>query len=180
MSVYTLLLENNKYYVGFTNRNVNIRFQEHIDGDGSKWTRIYKPLQLINVIPGDLQTENEVTLQMMEKYGWRNVRGGSWCQVNLKYRPGKCEVGIVENLLEDFLGDIGSEIYNETLRYNLKNFLGYMKASISNIPELKNNNIDDEYIILDKSDTEICTRCGRMSHLINDCYATKDINGKIL
>jgi len=29
-----------------------------------------------------MQEENEMTLKMMDKYGWWNFRGGSWCQVD--------------------------------------------------------------------------------------------------
>ncbi len=177
MSVYTLLLENNKYYVGFTNRNVNIRFKEHLLGDGSKWTRIHKPLQMINVIPGDLQIENKVTLQMMRKYGWKNVRGGSWCQVDLKYRPNNCIPGLVEGIFEDFLGDLGSEIYNESIYYQkfmYDKIIGGFNSPESNT---SSNDIDDNYIIIEK---ETCTRCGRSNHTLKDCYATKDINGIFL
>ncbi len=54
MSVYTLVLEENKYYVGFTKRNVQERFQEHLEDYGSQWTSLYKPLQILYVL--DLET----------------------------------------------------------------------------------------------------------------------------
>jgi len=36
--------------------------------------------------PGGIEEENEMTLRMMDKYGWWNVRGGSWCQVDIHIR----------------------------------------------------------------------------------------------
>jgi predicted GIY-YIG superfamily endonuclease len=46
-TIYILKLNDNKYYVGKTNKIVNERYQEHIDGVGSFWTKKYKPLYLI-------------------------------------------------------------------------------------------------------------------------------------
>jgi hypothetical protein len=34
------------------------------------------------VQPGGIEVENEMTLRMLDKYGWWKVRGGSWCQVD--------------------------------------------------------------------------------------------------
>ncbi len=36
---------------------------------------------------GQKDDENELTLQVMEKFGWYNVRGGSWCKINLQVPP---------------------------------------------------------------------------------------------
>ena len=47
-TIYILKLNNNKYYVGKTNRTVNDRYQEHLDGNGSIWTKKYKPQSIIN------------------------------------------------------------------------------------------------------------------------------------
>ena len=47
----------------------------------------HKPLQVISVMEGDESRENEITLQMMDTFGWRNVRGGRWCQVELGEAP---------------------------------------------------------------------------------------------
>ena len=47
--IYALLLESNKYYIGKTNetKGVNLRFQEHLSGIGSEWTKIYTPISII-------------------------------------------------------------------------------------------------------------------------------------
>jgi hypothetical protein len=31
--------------------------------------------------------ENDKTLECMQKYGWENVRGGSWCHPNMQESP---------------------------------------------------------------------------------------------
>ena len=83
---YVLQLENNKYYVGIS-WNLNLRIAEHLQGLGSKWTRMHKPKRIINVIIGN--RERDTTLHMMMEKGWQNVRGASWCQVELTVPP-KC------------------------------------------------------------------------------------------
>ena len=51
--IYVLKLEGGKYYVGKTN-NPNIRVNNHFNSNGSVWTKKYKPLSVLEVIPFDL------------------------------------------------------------------------------------------------------------------------------
>ncbi|KAJ3317907.1 Cullin-4A [Boothiomyces sp. JEL0866] len=90
--IYILLLQENKIYVGYSARPIGDRFIEHFNYTGSKWTSKYRPLQVLEVRKGGQEVENEITLQMMEKYGWWNVRGGSWCQVEMN----KCPPALLE------------------------------------------------------------------------------------
>ena len=79
--LYVLKLENNKYYVG-TTYNLNIRYAQHLQGHGAKWTRLHKPISIIEVrIPATSGLENSVVKEYFDKFGKENVRGGSWCQV---------------------------------------------------------------------------------------------------
>lgn len=81
--IYTLELENNKYFVGKTT-NPNFRFETHFDYKGNEWTTKYKPIKLIELIEGcDNFDEDKYTLKYMSKYGIDNVRGGSFCQTVL-------------------------------------------------------------------------------------------------
>jgi predicted GIY-YIG superfamily endonuclease len=79
--VYVLELEEDKYYVGIT-YNLNIRLAQHIAGTGAKWTRLYKPKKVIEIIHCNITntTENEVTRKYKEMFG-DAVRGGSYCKV---------------------------------------------------------------------------------------------------
>ena len=85
--IYVLLLQENKFYVGYSERPIGERFIEHFNYRGSKWTTLYRPVQVLQVQPGGIEDENEITLRMMDKYGWWNVRGGSWCQVDIQSCP---------------------------------------------------------------------------------------------
>ena len=82
MKIYILKCENDKYYVGRTT-NKECRIIQHFTSNGSKWTKKYKPIEIINEYNGDEFDEEKYTLITMEKYGIENVRGGSYCKVKL-------------------------------------------------------------------------------------------------
>ena len=83
--VYILKLTNNKYYVGQTDRTIGERFQEHLNGTGSEWTKKYKPISILDVIPNaDSYEEDRQTKIYMDKYGIDNVRGGSYISIILE------------------------------------------------------------------------------------------------
>lgn len=77
--IYTLLLSGDHYYVGFT-ENLEQRMCQHFNLEGAKWTQLYKPIKIIEVVPetNDWQ-EDFTTLVMMRKHGIEKVRGGRWC-----------------------------------------------------------------------------------------------------
>ena len=83
-TIYILKLNDNKYYIGKTNKTVNERYKEHLEGNGSCWTRKYKPLSIIkqieNCSPFD---EDRYVKEYMAIYGIDNVRGGSYNQEEL-------------------------------------------------------------------------------------------------
>jgi predicted GIY-YIG superfamily endonuclease len=83
--VYCLVLENGKYYVG-TSAQLNQRLSSHWEGNGSRWTKIHKPIKIYSVCLGNRNTERRVTLEIMAKFGWKNVRGGPWCKP-MMHRP---------------------------------------------------------------------------------------------
>lgn len=81
---YVLKLEDDRYYVGLTT-NLKRRYQQHCDGKGAKWTQLYSPVEIIELQSGDV--ENELTSKYIAKYGYGNVRGGDYCQLqDLTYR----------------------------------------------------------------------------------------------
>ena len=76
--IYAIKLEKGKYYIGKTS-NPQFRLQSHFDSNGSYWTKKYKPLKVIEIIPNcDDYDEDKITIQYMDKYGINNVRGGSF------------------------------------------------------------------------------------------------------
>ena len=81
--IYVLELLDNKYYVGKTD-NPQFRLESHFNSNGSAWTKKYKPINIIELIPNcDDYDEDKYTLKYMEKYGIDNVRGGSFVSINL-------------------------------------------------------------------------------------------------
>lgn len=83
-TIYVLLCEKNRYYVGKTERSITKRIKEHFADNGSEWTRRYKPLKVIETIHhADDFDEDKYTKMYMKQYGINNVRGGSYAQINL-------------------------------------------------------------------------------------------------
>lgn len=81
--IYVLELEEGKYYVGKT-LYPEFRLDQHFNSTGAEWTKKYKPLQILQIIPDcDDFDEDKYTLKCMEQYGINNVRGGSFCEIKL-------------------------------------------------------------------------------------------------
>lgn len=86
-TVYALLLEGDNYYIGITTDYLT-RMSNHRKGEGSKWTALHKFIDVIEIIPGALiSDEKRLTIKYMHKYGWQKVRGGPWCNLEYKSRP---------------------------------------------------------------------------------------------
>ncbi len=88
--LYVLQLEEGKYYVGLSH-NVNKRFEKHKNGQGAKWTKKYAPIRIVSSEKTDFYSyleagilENKKTIELMNKYGKENVRGGIYCAVDQK------------------------------------------------------------------------------------------------
>ncbi len=85
--VYALELKNGFKYIGWTARSNLERIDEHINGEGSKWTKLHGFVGLLEQFPGTEEDEDKLTLSYMKKYGWWKVRGGKWCAVNMRFPP---------------------------------------------------------------------------------------------
>jgi hypothetical protein len=82
--IYILELEQGKYYVGKT-INPSFRLDSHFNQNGSAWTKLYKPIKMVELIPNcDDYDEDKYTRVFMDKYGIDNVRGGSFVSVELE------------------------------------------------------------------------------------------------
>ena len=124
--IYILKLKENKYYIGKT-KNIEKRWNDHIAGNGSGWTKKYKPISLIKtVLSTSYFDEDKYVKEYMSKYGIENVRGGTYSNIELD-----------DNCIS---------VLEKEIRHS------------------KN----------------LCTRCGRDTHFIKDCYANTDNNGDII
>ena len=82
--IYVLRLKNEKWYVGRTS-SLDRRYEQHVKGEGSKWTFLHQPLNIHET--RELKSDDDedlVTLEYMKQHGIYNVRGGGFCAVELK------------------------------------------------------------------------------------------------
>ncbi len=84
-NLYVLRLIKDKYYVGITHNDPLIRFNQHKYGIGAQWTKLYKPLNIVETFKStNMFDEDKLTKMYMNKFGIENVRGGSYAKINLE------------------------------------------------------------------------------------------------
>lgn len=84
LNLYVLRLVNDKYYVGSTFENVHLRIKQHSQGLGAKWTKLYKPIEILEIFKTyNRFDEDKYTKMYMSEFGIENVRGGSYTKINL-------------------------------------------------------------------------------------------------
>ncbi len=191
-------MEQRKYYIGKTN-NPQFRLESHFNLNGSEWTKIYKPLKVIEVKPNcDDYDEDKITRQYMDKYGINNVRGGSFVSVKLdkstidtlqKMSNGtnnKCFVcgkagHYAKNCKENECSETNSdEEYEEVwiCEYCGKEFIEENKCKYHE--KYCNLKYKKQIIYENDDDDNCCFRCGRKGHYASSCYASKHIKGYYL
>jgi predicted GIY-YIG superfamily endonuclease len=112
--IYALKLEKGKYYVGKTDRfeGAEMRFHEHLFGRGCEWTRMYKPISIIETYEHYSTFEEDVlTKKYMLKYGIENVRGGSYTKIDLE----EWQVKSLEHEFKSVNDNCGKGQYSEYL-----------------------------------------------------------------
>jgi hypothetical protein len=189
--IYVLLLEKNKIYVGYSARPIGERFLEHFHHCGSKWTQLYRPLQVLQVQEGGEEEENELTLEMMETFGWWNVRGGKWCQVEMN----SCPAALMERQRLELPVSLNQK--SKCTRCGRTTHTSpHCDAKITTSGEFIIDSSSDcvsiEIMDIDSSDCGqsecssnpklrgACFRCGRDSHWVRDCFAITDVYGNSL
>jgi predicted GIY-YIG superfamily endonuclease len=194
--IYVLQCEKGKYYVGKTT-DVMRRFEEHRSGKGSAWTNKYKPLKLMEckgiVTAHD---ENNITKDLMKKYGIEHVRGGSYAQVTLS---------------DDVVSVLQRELQSSIDVCYKCNLAGHVAAKCPVTKRVEKKAVIEEFIyccsycdrtftteygcgvherscrktvspkkMVNKKVTGACYRCGRPGHYSPDCYARTDTDGNEL
>jgi len=180
MRLYVLELEGGKYYVGQTH-NLQRRFQQHVDGEGSVWTRKYAPLAIESsvALDGPLH-EDRVTKELMYKHGIDNVRGGSYCRIDLddaqrqalttelRSAEGTCfECGRPGH----FAGQCPSK--REPAKHTKREPAKPANPAKPAKPAKRKR-------ASKPAKRDSCLRCGRSGHSEDTCYATTDVDGDTL
>lgn len=193
--IYVLKLEENKYYVGKTNDPL-FRIQNHMKENGSEWTKLYKPLKLIELKANcDDYDEDKTTIKYMNEYGISNVRGGSFVSVKLK-KTSTETLRLMMNSVNNRCFKCGKEghFYNqckENNKYEDEDEDEEVHHEIKYLCEFCDEMFDNEYSCKchekkckqNNKKTSIynssnkCFRCGRKGHYSTSCYATMHING---
>ena len=77
-NIYILRLKGGKFYIGKSD-NIMIRYKEHLEGTGSSWTKLHKPIAIEKIVENTSNfDEDKYTKEYMAKYGIDNVRGGTY------------------------------------------------------------------------------------------------------
>ena len=98
--VYVLRLANNKWYVGFTSRP-HARMRQHFSGQGAKWTKTHKPIDVCRFYVGTQYLEFKITRDLIRLYGVENVRGAGYTYV-LTEKAAKALLYIKPFLISDW------------------------------------------------------------------------------
>lgn len=87
---YVLQLQEGKFYVGTTD-NIFTRLMDHytMSASSALWVKHYGPVQRVIEVCRNSGKQDELykTLQYMSMFGWDNVRGSSYCKIQMFNPP---------------------------------------------------------------------------------------------
>lgn len=185
-NIYILKLKGGNFYVGKSDNPMK-RYQEHLNGSGSAWTRKYKPVSIEKIIPNQTDFDEDKWVKIyMNKHGIEKVRGGAY---------------VLEELPEFQEEALKSELWGSTNKCTQCGRSGhwakdcYAKTDVTGkefeeseeetwVCEKCNKEFDDidecdkhEKWCKKKKIQGACYRCGRPGHFSPDCYARTHKNG---
>jgi len=121
--VYVLELEGNHYYVGRTNNFIQ-RMNDHFTNNGSLYTKKYKPIKIKEVVQEkSCYDERDKTIEYMEKYGWENVRGYTWCREIITKKPKIKTKNIMSTQVKEYFIDENDNMIKDMYTIQNKNII---------------------------------------------------------
>ena len=198
-TIYILRCEQKKYYIGKT-KKLTTRLEDHFNKSGAEWTKIYKPVEVIELHPNcDSFDEDKYTLQFMEKYGIENVRGGTFT----KFKLDLTDITAINKMIrgatdkchkcgssEHFISECPNkpkivDNYTDSLQTithtpvqsvpvnNQNSFTSVLSNIWSTITSLA-------MPVSTFEENDICYRFGREGHYAKECYAIAHVKGYLL
>jgi hypothetical protein len=176
VTVFVLELEHNKYYVGKSYEE-DFCLDKHFNGNEIRWTQLHKPLKIDELIKNcDSFDEDKYVLEYMEKYGVKNVRGGTYNQAKLT-KKNKITINRILDIDQDCNSDDdeGYDIIKEDYIVKDDDEMCYRCGRKGHLVEkcyakthFKRKNLDG------------CYKCGRDDHCKENCKHNTDIYGRNL
>jgi predicted GIY-YIG superfamily endonuclease len=171
-SIYILQLAGGHYYVGKTN-NIARRYQEHLNGEGSAWTRRWPPTTLVKSVDATSPFDEDKTVkEYMAKYGIDKVRGGSYVSETL-------DAAQHDLLTKEIRGAEGrcvtcggtGHFAAACPRQIVRAAPTYVRATTTCVRYTPSRPSGSGSL------PGSCYRCGRKGHYFNTCYARSDVQG---
>jgi predicted GIY-YIG superfamily endonuclease len=154
--IYALKCQKNKYYIGKT-YNVQIEYNEHLDGTFCDVTKEYKPCDIDSIFElTDDITLNLVISKYVIKFGKENI---FFEDTDVK----KVKKLIKQNNIHCVCEE---NHWLEECKLNLKD--DFWKKIFNNVFNKMTKTLQAK---------DICVRCGRYGHDMDECYARKHVDG---
>ncbi len=159
--VYGLTLAEGKYYVGRAD-NINRRINQHINGEGSAWTSLYKFKEVLFIKEStSCFDEEKYTKELMMQYGIDNVRGAGYSTIILDHQTrSKLEHDI--RSAKDLCIRCGFE--------------GHFVKDCKKRIDIDGIKIAPKVKKIKKIKV-VCDKCHRTGHTTNKCLATTKLDG---
>ena len=99
--IYVLQLENNRYYIGKT---INLKYdiKHNFNGNGVSFTKLYKPIYILQIYNCKESDEDECLNFYMQKYGKNNVRSGSFIYKTNEISDEYCGTSVYTSMCDKY------------------------------------------------------------------------------